>query len=756
MNQHDLRADLSGNLNAEQHRAVTHDGGPCLVLAGAGSGKTRVITYRIAWLLAEGIAPASSICAVTFTNKAAGEMRTRLQQLAGATAADVWVLTFHALGLRILRDAAGADGAPRRGFAVYDRGDSLAVWRRCQAAARVDASEMRPAMLYEMCSRARNQLEDPRAWDSPGRSSEQRAAARIYERYRADMRTDNAVDFDDLLALPLRLIGAGSVAADPTRFRHLLIDEYQDTNRTQYRLVSALRDDGGSLMVVGDEDQSIYRWRGADIANVLEFRDDFPDATIVRLEQNYRSTQPILAAAGSLVARNSERLGKKLWTENPGDSKPTYMLCATERSEAVWIAKHIAAAIAANVAPDAMAILYRTNAQSRPFEEELAGRGIPFRVLGGQTFFRRAEVKDLLAYLRLLVADDDAAFARAVATPSRGVGPANIEALAANDGSSVAALLEAVQAADPEERLRVLGCRGRAVGGLVVFGQLIADLRRRIDDTPLGELLELLLERSGYRALLRSREDGEERLAHVDELIASAVELAGDEEPAGRSAGTFLDRTALISDADTTRGTAGVALMTVHSAKGLEFAHVFVAGLEEGLFPMRSAIDGGQVEEERRLAYVAMTRARQELFLSTARMRRVHGRERFQLPSRFISEIDPGLVVAHEEPQAVVEISQQRGRRATPDRTRRARHSGAGRRGARRKRPPVDPDARGSGIPASSERLVEGVSIFHPMFGAGRITGTQGSGDSLKLTVAFARAGTKQLIAKYAKLQLLA
>ncbi len=753
MRQPDLRADLSGNLNAEQHRAVTHDGGPCLVLAGAGSGKTRVITYRIAWLLTEGAAQATSICAVTFTNKAAGEMRSRLEKLAGEAAAGVWVLTFHALGLRILRDAAGADGAPRTGFAVYDRGDALAVWRRCQAAARIDAGEMRPTMLYEMCSRARNQLEDPRAWDSPGRSSEQRAAARVYQSYRIDMRNENAVDFDDLLALPLQLLGSGKVAVDPTRFRHLLVDEYQDTNRTQYRLVRALRDDRGSLMVVGDEDQSIYRWRGADIANVLEFRDDFPDATIVRLEQNYRSTQPILAAAGSLVARNSERLGKKLWTDNAGDTKPTYMLCATERSEAVWIAKRIAAAIAADTSPGDMAVLYRTNAQSRPFEEELAGRGIPFRVLGGQTFFRRAEVKDLLAYLRLLVADDDAAFARAVATPSRGVGPANIDALGAHDGASVAVLLEAIRAPDPEERLRRLGCRGRAVAGLVVFGQMIADLRQRVERTPLGELLEQILSRSGYRTLLRNRADGEDRLAHVDELMASAVEFAGDGAPACASVVTFLDRTALISDADSTRGVAGVALMTVHSAKGLEFAHVFVAGLEEGLFPMRSAIDGGQVEEERRLAYVAMTRARHQLFLSTARMRRVHGRERFQLPSRFIGEIDPALLVAHEEPQAAVELSRQRGRAPTPDRIRRVKRSASG---TRRTRRPVDANARGSGIPASNKRLVEGVAIFHPMFGAGRITGTQGSGDSLKLTVAFARAGTKQLIAKYAKLQLLA
>ena len=753
MSQLELRQDLSSDLNIEQYRAVTHAGGPCLVLAGAGSGKTRVITYRIAWLLGELSTPATSICALTFTNKAAGEMRSRLERLAGTAASDVWVLTFHALGLRILRAAAGADGAPRPGFAVYDRSDALAVWRRSQSAANVDASEMRPAMLYEMCSRARNQLEDPRAWDGPGRTPEERTAARVYAGYRAQMRTDNAVDFDDLLALPLQLFSSGIINPDPTRFRHLLVDEYQDTNRMQYQLVRTLLDNDGSLMVVGDEDQAIYRWRGADIANVLEFSEDFPSATIVRLEQNYRSTQPILAAAGSLVARNNERLGKQLWTDNPGDSKPKYMHCATERSEAVWIAKQIAIAIASDTPPSDMAILYRTNAQSRPFEEELAGRRIPFRVFGGQTFFRRTEVKDVLAYLQLLLADDNAAFARSVATPPRGVGPANLESLGSHGDSLIAMLLGALDTADPTARLRELGCRGRAVGGLVIFGQLVTSLRQQLETTALGELIEQVLSRSRYRALLRSQPDGADRLANIDELVASAVEFAGNEPAAKETLSAFLDRTALISDSDSSRGIGGVALMTIHSAKGLEFARVFVAGLEEGLFPMRSAIDGGQVEEERRLAYVAMTRARQELFLSSARMRRVYGRERFQLPSRFIGEINSALLLADEEPQAVVEMSHRQSQLVTPGRTRRATKAA---RKSRRAARQVDPNARGTGIPAAHKRLVEGTAIFHPMFGTGRITHAQGRGASLKLTVAFTTAGTKQLIARYAKLELLA
>jgi len=745
---------LEADLNPQQLQAVTHMGGPCLVLAGAGSGKTRVITYRIAWLIAQGI-PASGICGLTFTNRAAGEMRSRVASLHGGEPEGLWLLTFHALGLRLLRDASGGADAPRIGFAVFDRGDSMGVWRACQKDLRIDSREFRPRALFETCSQGVNRLEDPRAWDEAGRPSEQRLAGRVYAAYREEMRRRNAVDFDDLLAWPLRLLSAGAIAADPRRFQHFLVDEYQDTNRLQYRLVRSLLGDGSSIMVVGDEDQSIYRWRGADIANVLEFERDFPGATTVRLEQNYRSTQPILAAANSLVGHNRERLGKQLWTENEGSALPLVMHCGTERSEAVWVAKRIGRELLGGTKGNEIVILYRTNAQSRPFEEELAGRGIPFRVVGGPTFFRRSEVKDLLAYLRLLRIDDDVALERATARPPRGMGPATVAKIAAHGSSATSVLRAAAMEDDPAAFLIAAGTPPRAAAGAASLAALLHEISARLDRISLGDALQAILRDSGYRAWLNAQQDGADRLANLDELIASAHEFGG-EASAAEKLDDYLDRAALVADADSASGSRnGVHLTTIHAAKGLEFDTVFVTGLEEGLFPHASALDDGQLEEERRLAYVAMTRARKHLFLSAARTRRIRGRERIQLPSRFLREIDPRLLVVEEEPGAVAAASSESRRRGAAASRPPRRGSTPRAKGARKVARPVDPNARGTGSPAPPSQLRAGTAVFHPMFGAGRIVSTQGSGDRLKVVVAFARAGTKHLIAKFAKLQLL-
>lgn len=749
MNLESLEADL----NPQQLQAVTHAGGPCLVLAGAGSGKTRVITYRIAWLIAQG-APASGICGVTFTNRAAGQMRSRVAELHGSAPDGLWLLTFHALGLRLLRDAAGGAGAPRIGFAVYDRGDTMSVWRACQKDLNVDSREFRPRALFEICSRATNRMEDPRALDAPGHPSDQRYAGRIYVAYREAMRKRNAVDFDDLLAWPLRLLSAGSFVADPRRFQNFLVDEYQDTNRLQYRLIRALLSDKSSIMVVGDEDQSIYRWRGADITNVLDFERDFPGATTIRLEQNYRSTQPILAAANSLVGHNRERLGKELWTEIEGSENTHFTYCASERSEAVLVSKQISTAMTAGVKAREIAILYRTNAQSRPFEEELAGRSLAFRVVGGPTFFRRSEVKDLLAYLRLVRYDDDEALTRASARPPRGMGPVTVAKLGEGQASAMALIRSAASDADPAAYLVAAGVPARAAAGAGALAGLVGKISDRLDRISLGDALEALLRDSGYRAWLGTQQDGAERLANLDELIASAHEFGGD-APAAETFDDYLDRAALVADADSSAGSrSGVHLTTIHAAKGLEFDHVFVTGLEEGLFPHASALDDGHLEEERRLAYVAMTRARKRLYLSAARSRRVRGRERIQLVSRFVREIDSRYLRVEEEPGAVVAAAAEsaaRSRFQSPVGRRPARPPSGARKVAR----PVDPNARGTGTPALPGELAEGVEVFHPMFGAGRVTDRQGSGDSLKVVVAFARAGTKHLIAKFAKLELL-
>ncbi len=744
---------LEDDLNPQQLEAVTHTGGPCLVLAGAGSGKTRVITYRIAWLVAQGV-PASGICGLTFTNRAAAQMRSRIAELHGGEPDGLWLLTFHALGLRLLRDAAGGADAPRIGFAVYDRGDTMGVWRGCQKDLEIDSREFRPRALFEACSRGINRLEDPRSWDEAGRPSDQRYAGRIYSAYRKEMARRNAVDFDDLLAWPLRLLSQGVLLADPRRFQHFLIDEYQDTNRLQYRLIRTLLGDDSSIMVVGDEDQSIYRWRGADIANVLDFERDFPGATTVRLEQNYRSTQPILAAANSLVAHNRERLGKQLWTETTGNDNPLLTHCGTERSEAVSVTKRIAGALAAGVKGNEIAILYRTNAQSRAFEEELAGRRLPFRVVGGPTFFRRSEVKDLLSYIRLVRTDDDDALVRATARPPRGMGPATIGKMAEGRESAMALLRTAAAQADPAAYLVASGTPPRAAGGAASLATLLRKIHDRLERITLGDAIEALLRDSGYRTWLGSQQDGAERLSNLDELIASAHEFGGD-TPAAETLDAYLDRAALVADADTSSGSRnGVHLTTIHAAKGLEFDHVFVAGMEEGLFPHAAALDDGHLEEERRLAYVAMTRARKRLYLSAARSRRVLGRERVQLPSRFLREIDSRYLRIEEEPGTVAAAAREsagRSRFSSRVGRRPVRPPSPARKTAR----PVDPNARGTGNAAPLTALSAGVAVFHPMFGAGRVVETQGSGDRTKVVVAFARAGTKQLIAKFAKLEFL-
>lgn len=746
---------LAADLNPQQKAAVTHAGGPCLVLAGAGSGKTRVITSRIAWLIQEKRLRPEQICAVTFTNKAAAEMRARLGRLLGSEPDGLWLLTFHALGLRFLRDVAGKPGAPRSGFAIYDRADSLATWRGCQGELSIDSNAFAPNHLYESCSRARNRLEDPVAWDQAGRPPEQRMAARIFGAYRKAMRSRNAVDFDDLLAWPLDLLSQRARLRRrwQERFTHLLVDEYQDTNRLQYRLVRALLGDESSLMVVGDEDQSIYRWRGADLANVLDFQSDFPGATVVRLEQNYRSTQPILRAAGSLVAHNKERLGKQLWSDLPGEQVPTFMLCAEERQEAIWVAKQVSEALSGGVVPSEFAVLFRTNAQSRPFEEEFAARAIPFRVVGGPTFYRRSEVKDVLSWLRLLCGADDAALTRALSTPPRGVGPKTLATFEGSGAGAAEELLGVLAATDPAAALRTRGCPARAIPGLLTFAQTLSAARRKIGQVSLEDLLLETLATSGYADYLRSRPDGEERRGNVDTLIASAAEFAGPGPCSAQTLAAFLDRSALVSDTDTTKSPGGtVSLMTIHSAKGLEFHTVFVAGLEEGTLPHDGAIKEGAVEEERRLCYVAMTRARHQLFLSAARLRRVHGQERFQRTSRFVGEIDPRAVLVRESPTIIADAARAVAGAASSSRTRRSSRSG----NRPAKMRPVPADARGTGIAAGLDRLTAGTGVFHPKFGPGRIGETQGSGEQLKLTVSFVRSGTKQLIARFAKLQLLA
>ena len=845
----DAASYLDG-LNERQLEAVTHSGGHCLVLAGAGSGKTRVLTHRIAWLIERGVDP-SSICAVTFTNKAAAEMQQRVRGLLGGQREGrrqlegLWLSTFHSLGLRLLREwsdtGAGsgappgfaARGLPRLGFAVYDRDASLSVWRQCQSALRISSRDYDPARLFNACSRAVNRLEDPASWDAPNRSWDKKIAARVWQHYRRAMDAAGAVDFDDLLHRPLQVLTHDAELRRHTagRFSHLLIDEYQDTNRLQYRLVQALLGDDSKLLVVGDEDQAIYRWRGADLNNVLDFQNDFDDATVIRLEQNYRSTQPILSAAGSLVAHNRQRLGKSLWTDLEGGERPIFVQCATDREEAQWVAKKVrqivelGSAAKQETASDTsleppadavgggetflmsdVAVLYRTNAQSRLFEEIFIAERIPHRVVGGPRFFARREVRDVLAYLQLLVRPDDVAFRRAIGTPSRGVGPKTLEALDAMEGSlSVSATVETLAAgSNPEAAFRKAGCAPGAVAGLLTFARLLGELRELAGSRSLPQLIRTTIARSGYGRALEAEPDAEDRLANLDELVAAARETAeviagvdnersptgnGDEksrpgdgddrsrtDAPGRDTlaqlRAFLDRLALLTEGDSSKGSAdGVRLLTVHAAKGLEFGAVFLAGMEEELFPHATSIADGQIEEERRLCYVGMTRAERRLFLSAARSRRLHGRDRWQEPSRFIAEIDPRHLIVNDyvspnavgskgyAPSAFTGLGGRTGQRRRGRAGYRGSRSGAGGRGSTgrggkgKAATPVKLSAGQPTRPAAEGDLVEGATVLHPMFGPGRITDATGTGEKLKLTIRFNKAGTKSVIASYAKLE---
>ena len=792
------------DLNPAQLEAVSHHGGHCLVLAGAGSGKTRVLTHRIAWLITtQGVAP-SRICAVTFTNKAAAEMRGRVRRLIGRNSSEVWLSTFHSLGLRLLREwavdraRAAASGVghvstdgdaswlPPPGFPVYNRDASLTVWRRCQAELRISPRDYDPGRMLGRCSNAVSRLEDPASWDAENHSWESRLAGRVWKQYRAAMRAAGAVDFDDLLVLPLRLLSHDAELKKRTaaRFDQLLIDEYQDTNRLQYRLIQTLLAEGTELLVVGDEDQAIYRWRGADLNNVLDFQKDFPGAAVVRLEQNYRSTQPILSAAGSLVAVNRQRLGKSLWTNDKEGDPPTFVQCATDREEAEWVAGKLAEIDADDAGPPLSdtAVLYRTNAQSRQLEEIFIGRRIPHRIVGGQRFFARREVRDILSYLQLLVRDDDVALDRAIASPSRGIGPKTLAALGAvaEERGASASLRLLVGAEDPPRAFAEAGLSPAVSERLLAFGRLLASLRETAATASVAALIRATIERTGYAAFLEREDNTEDRLANLGELVGAAVEIAADiaeiDESSASATGDglddlrgFLDRLALLADADTDRaGAEGVRLMTVHAAKGLEFSVVFLVGMEEQLFPHATSIAEGDVEEERRLCYVGMTRARHRLLMSAARSRRINGRERWQEPSRFIGEIDPRHIVVRDylSPRAVGSkdyapsaFSGLGGRTGQRQRSRRGAshtHRTSTPRGAhsrKRRAPAAAAQLSGPTRPASEKDLDEGAIVLHPMFGPGTITETTGSGDKLKLEIRFDKAGTKNVLAKFAKLE---
>jgi len=734
-------------LNPAQREAVVHSGGPLLVLAGAGSGKTRVITQRIAWLVREAGVPAGGIVAVTFTNKAAREMRERVEALLGA--GGPWIGTFHGLCLRMLRQDGERVGlAPN--FAIYDRDDQVALVRRLLRDEGVDDTASSARTFLARISRAKNAMESPRAPEARAFAPDAKLQARIYALYDEGLQRANAVDFDDILLRALALLDP-EVHPDvreryAQRCRHLLVDEYQDTNRPQYLLIKALSSVHHNVCVVGDEDQSIYKFRGAEIRNILDFERDHPGAAVVKLEQNYRSTATILDAAGAVIANNTERKGKTLWTKNARGDKIDLFHAPDDRAEAAWVARRVQDEARKREYED-LAVLYRTNAQSRSFEEAFRRERIPYQVVGAMQFYERKEVKDVLAYLKLAVnPGDDVAFRRIVNVPPRGMGDTTVEAIEAEAKAFGVALYEAAR------RLSDRGVLGaRASRQLASFLELTGSFAARAAEEPAALVIEGIVEGVGFAAYLEKSYPGEgfDRMENVRALVSAAVEY--EREVESPSLLGFLDRSALVSDADEIGARPGVTLMTVHNAKGLEFSVVFLAGLEENIFPhSRSRANDDDLEEERRLCYVAITRARERLCLSRALTRLQQGVPQANAPSRFLDEI----------PEALLAQSGSRSSASFFDPPVRdsggagwgdfAYGSSAARAGARRaqpQKPPVPSD-----FPDAADGFSVGVRVSHPMFGSGKVLGREGAGKSLKLTIQFTGYGTKRILPAYTQL----
>ena len=647
-------------LNPEQREAVLHTEGPLLILAGAGSGKTRVITYRIAYLIGNGHASADEVLAVTFTNKAAGEMRERVESLLGNNANGIWLSTFHALCARLLRREAPHIGLSRD-FVIYDSSDQIAVVKQAQRELGIDDKLVPPRAALGRISQAKNRMEGPDSLRGAWNLRDEQIA-KIYEKYLSALKECNALDFDDLLLKTVELFETSAQIRERygRKFKYVMVDEYQDTNRPQYMLIKRLAEMHRNLAVVGDPDQSIYKWRGADLRNILDFENDFGDARIVRLEQNYRSTQVILDAATAVIQQNRNRKDKRLWTDRTGGEKIVYFRGGDELEEADFITKSIKQARSEDI-DTIMAVLYRTNAQSRAIEDQLMRESIPYKIIGGVRFYERKEIKDALAYLKLIInPHDDVSLRRVINVPTRGIGKGVMDSLQAIDPDQIAREAPPLLAAGLAEvsSARSLWARtvyavdegklgNRATTSLRVFRDLIVGLADAARTDSVSITIGKMLDRSGYLNDLRAEnsEEANERIENLMELVSAARDYEGRDPEA--SIGGYVDRLSLLSEADEESGTrnARVWLMSMHAAKGLEFPVVFIAGMEEGLFPhSRSSENEDELEEERRLCYVGMTRAQSQLVLTSAARRRVFGEYQSTEPSRFLDEIPADLV----------------------------------------------------------------------------------------------------------------
>jgi DNA helicase-2/ATP-dependent DNA helicase PcrA len=721
--------ELLEGLNAQQREAVLATEGPVLILAGAGSGKTRVITHRLAHLVRDKGVPARALLAVTFTNKAAGEMKARAEALLGGGEIESWICTFHSFCVRVLRRHAAEAGIDHA-FLIWDEDDQMEAVRQALRALELPEKLYPPRRLLSAISAAKNAGRRPGEAGTEGDGSPwQETVSRVGQRYEALLQASRALDFDDLLLKAAALLEGDERVRGiwRARFQYVLVDEYQDTNRVQYALIRSLVGPDGNVTVVGDEDQSIYSWRGADINNILDFERDFPRARVLRLEENYRSTQAILDAASAVVAHNRQRKGKTLRATRSGGEPVRLHQAADEFHEASWVVGQVGRLPRGQRA----AVLYRMNSQSRLFEEALMRQGLAYTVVGGVGFYERREVKDMLAYLRLVLNPDDSmALRRVINVPARGIGERTLELLQALAAQGTTSLWQAVARADDEDLLPA-----RATVPLRRFRALVEQLRAEAGGLTVKGLVERALQVTGYAAALAQEDshESQDRLENLAELLSAAADF--DAREAAPTLAEFLDRVSLLSETDLMRSDAPVVLMTLHSAKGLEFDAIFLAGLEEGLIPhSRSQDSRDGLEEERRLCYVGMTRARQRLSLTWAKSRRVFGQRRPSEPSRFLFEVPrPGLVVTADEDYAAAAPAERPSWR-------------------RAQREPEDVVAPTAG---ELDELRPGMKVRHPLFGEGTVVQSEGTGLDKKLTVSFRGIGAKRLVARYAALEVL-
>jgi DNA helicase II / ATP-dependent DNA helicase PcrA len=748
---------LLDELNPEQRAAVETTEGPVLILAGAGTGKTRAITFRMANLIAKTV-PSEAILAVTFTNKAAEEMRTRVSDLllrAGVPPSQPWVSTFHSLCARLLRRETPGAKLPRD-FAIYDDDDQLAAVKLAMSRLAIEEDGLTPRTILSRISYAKNHAQTPESMRAQAVSQDDRRTADVFAAYEELLRQSNALDFDDLLLRSVRLLREAQSVREKwqSKFQYIHVDEYQDTNRVQYDLLRLLTGPKQNVCVVGDEDQSIYRWRGADVSILLSFSRDFPTARVVKLERNYRSTQKILDAAGALVANNPERLGKSLRTQNGTGANLRYFEARDAQAEGEFVAGELERIL--NDDPgQTCAVEYRTNFQSRAFEEAFRRRGLRFKLVGGFSFYNRAEVKDTLAYVRLAMhPEDDVSLLRVLNVPPRGIGKTTTDALREMARSENVPLWAAISKFVSE------AAGGRAVTPLRTFQELIAKLQDALAHQKPAAFVHTVLEESGYLDMLKDHDTAEDvaRIENLEELTRAVAESM----EAGETFADFLDAAALVSDADSFEDKPGVTLITLHSTKGLEFDHVFLTGMEEGICPhSRSVQEEKGIEEERRLVYVGMTRAKTSLTLTRAVYRRVFGDEqrlRASMPSRFLGEVPSELVDTIRGSMA--EIGETRRYEPDPEYSyspaeflRRVRGTAPPTKVAQRHSRSENSFSRPSARRSGDSNPLLGRKVRHHEYGVGTIVGVEGDEEDRRLSVSFPGRGTKKFVERYAQLE---